>query len=78
MMAFLFTFIRVQGILYTKIGTDELEDLQKKQLETLDQYLQQVDSETNKSQELVKMVNIIAILIFIAHVCISNASKEIP
>ena len=78
MTTFLFTFIRVQGILYTKIGTDEIEDFQKEMIKNLNQYLCQLDTETNKSSELVKMVNVVAILIFIAHVCISNASKEMP
>lgn len=48
-----------------------------KQDEFLKAYLNQVDKEFNKSQEILKLQHIGVVLIFIAHATISDASREL-
>ena len=70
-------FFRVQGILYTKIGIDELEKIFEQQFEQLKEYLIEIEKLSNKFSEVMKLQNISFILIFIAHATISDATKEI-
>ena len=76
-LKFILTFFRVQGILYTRIGIDELDRLIADQLVMLKEYLTNTEKETNKSGEVLKMLQISFILIFIAHSTISDATKEV-
>jgi len=49
------TFFRVQGILYTKIGVDELENIYNLQLIQLKSYINHIEKESNKVGETIKM-----------------------
>lgn len=46
-------------------------------LKNLKEYINQVEKETNKVNETLKLQNISFILIFIAHATISDATKEL-
>lgn len=63
--------------MFTKIGIDELEAQFEKQIECLKTYLNQVDKDFNKSQEILKLQHIGVILIFIAHATISDSTREL-
>jgi len=52
---FLLNFFRVQGILYTKIGIDELDEIWSTQFTHLVNYLNDIDKQTNKLNEIMKM-----------------------
>ena len=52
---FILAFFRVQGILYTKIGEDELESTYEVQIKNLQEYINQVEKETNKVNETLKL-----------------------
>ena len=66
----------MQGILYTKIGVDELENIFNLQLIQLKSYINSIEKETNKVGETLKLQNVSFILIFIAHATISDVTKE--
>lgn len=76
-MQFLLCHFRVQGILFTKIGIDELDQQTNQQIEYLKEYLNYADKEFNKSAEVLRLQHIFLVLIFIAHATISDATKEI-
>lgn len=52
---FILNFFRIQGILYTKIGVDELDQLIENQSVLLRDYLNTIEKETNKMSESMKM-----------------------
>ena len=52
---FILNFFRIQGILYTKIGVDELDQLFENQSVLLRDYLNTIEKETNKMGESMKM-----------------------
>ena len=67
-------FFRVQNILFTRIGIDELESLHERQKTLLRVYLtQSVDSATNKTDQVKKLIYVSMILIFIAHATITDS-----
>lgn len=69
-------FFRVQNILFTRIGVDELEMLHDKQRNLLRAYLtQSVDSVTNKSDQVKKLIYVSIILIFISHATITDSQQ---
>lgn len=73
---FILAFFRYQGILYTKIGKDELEDLQGYLFKLLFEYFKQIDKETNKSDEINKIIHLEFCMIFNAHATIADAIKD--
>jgi hypothetical protein len=70
------TFYRVQGILYTRIGIDELDKLPEQALNLLNDYFSVIDKESNKSGEINKIIHICLSMIFIAHATITDSSKD--
>jgi hypothetical protein len=52
---FILSFLRMQGILYTKIGEDELDKLYQVQIQALKEYINAVEKETNKVNETLKL-----------------------
>lgn len=76
-MMFMLTLLRIQGILYTKIGIDEMDEIWTSLFTHLIHYLNDIEKQTNKLNEVQTMVHISFILIFIAHACISDASRDL-
>lgn len=74
---FILSFFRVQSILYTHISIDELDDLLFQTLQLLKEYFASIDSESNKSGEVAKIIHICLCMIFIAHATITDASKQV-
>ena len=67
-------FFRVQNILFTKIGIDELDSLKERSRILFRDYLSNsVDLVVNKSEQVKKLIYVSMILIFIAHACITDA-----
>jgi hypothetical protein len=73
---FILLFFRIQSILYTRIGIDELEDLSKNQTILIKDYFASIDKESNKSQEVNKIIHVCITMIFIAHATITEGTKE--
>jgi len=74
---FLLCFFRVQNILFTRIGTDELERLNQRQNELLKAYLtQSADAAANKVEHVKKLIYVSMVLIFIAHATITDAQSK--
>lgn len=71
------TLLRIQGILYTKIGIDEMDEIWPSLFTHLIHYLNDIEKQTNKLNEVQTMVHISFILIFIAHASISDSSREL-
>lgn len=70
-------FFRVQNILFTRIGIDELDSLNERQRNLLRAYLtQSVDSVTNKTDQVKKLIYVSMILIFIAHATITDSQTK--
>ena len=76
-MPFMLNLLRVQGVLYSKIGIDELDDIWTSLFTYLIYYLNEIDKQSNKTNEIQRMQHIAFILIFIAHACISDASRDL-
>ena len=76
-MMFMLTLLRIQGILYTKIGIDVIDDIWTSLFTHLIHYLNEIEKQTNKLNEVQTMVHISFILIFIAHATISDSSREL-
>jgi hypothetical protein len=74
---FILWFFRIQGILFTKIGLDEVDPLIETWEKQLKNYVSKVEKLPNKHSETVKMQHISFIIIFMAHFTISEASREI-
>ena len=71
---FLMCFFRIQNILFTRIGIDELENLHERFKSLLRAYLtQSVDSTANKTDHVKKLIYVSMILIFIAHSTITDS-----
>ena len=71
---FLLCFFRVQNILFTRIGTDELERLNVRQHQLLKSYLtSSADAASNQADHVKKLIYVSIILIFIAHATITDA-----
>lgn len=51
---FIIAFFRVQGILYTKIGADEIEKINEVCIKNLKEHINSVEKETNKVNETLK------------------------
>ena len=69
--------MRIQNILYTKIGLDELEPLGKRHSSLFKEYLSvSIDSAPGKTDQIKKLVYISIILIFIAHATIHEAQSQ--
>ena len=75
------TFFRVQGILYTRVGIDELDELFESQFVYFGQCLAQIEAEQVVGEErgvqIQKLHSIAFVLVFIAHATISDASKKL-
>lgn len=70
-------FFRVQNILFTRIGIDELAGLHAQQKSLLRAFLaNSVDAATNKTDQVKKLIYIGITLIFIAHATITDASSK--
>lgn len=66
----------MQNILYTKINADELSTQSSRMIMLYKQYLLlQVESQSNKVDEVKKLLCINVILIFIAHAVITENSE---
>jgi hypothetical protein len=75
--SFILTFFRFQGILYTRIGIDELEGLELEIKKLMEDYFIQIDKESNKQDEINKIIHIALIMIFIAHATIMDTIKDL-
>jgi hypothetical protein len=69
-------FFRFQGILYTKIGIDELEELKTYLFKLMQDYFAIIDKETSKREEINKIIHLALCMIFIAHASIAEAIKD--
>ena len=76
-MNFILSHFKLQGILFTQVNSEELASLYKKQFDQLKTYLGQLEKETNKSGEIIKLQQLSLILVFIAHATISDGTKAI-
>ncbi len=74
---FILGFFRYQGILYTRIGIDELEELEQFMTKQLNEYFILIDKLQNKEDEIGKMIHISIIMIFNAHATISETLKDL-
>jgi len=74
---FILCLFRVEGILFTRIGVDELDGLFTMFSRQLGDYVERVEQETNISSEALKMQHVSLILIFMVHATISEATKEL-
>lgn len=66
----------MQGILYTRIGIDEVDLLFDQTSSLLKDYFSSIDKESNKSGEINKLIHICLTTIFIAHATITDSNKE--
>jgi hypothetical protein len=73
---FILGFFRFQGILYTKIGIDELDDLKAYLFKLMHDYFALIDKETNKREEINKVIHLALCMIFVAHATIAEAIKD--
>jgi len=69
-------FFRFQGILYTKIGIDELDDLKTYLFKMMHEYFTLIDKETSKREEINKVIHLSLCMIFVAHATIAEAIKD--
>ena len=75
-LRFLLCFMRIQNILYTKIGVDELNTLAKRQISLFKEFLNySAGSEASKAEQVKKLIYVSIILIFIAHATIHDAQS---
>ena len=78
---FLLAFFRVQGILYTRVGIDELDELFESQFVYFGECLAQIEAEQAVGEErgvqIQKLHSIAFVLVFVAHATISDASKKL-
>lgn len=73
------TFFRVQNVLFTRIGVDELDRLKTRQHELLREYLtHSVDATSNKAEHVKKLIYVSMVLIFVAHATITDAQNALP
>lgn len=70
---FILSFFRVQSILYTHIAIDDLDDTMAEAHHLLNNYLVQLDKESNISGEISQIVYLSLCEIFIAHATITEA-----
>lgn len=73
---FIMYFFRLSGILFTRIGIDELEIIQQNTLSLLTDYFAFIDRQSNKSMEVNKLIYLSLTLIFSAHATISESTRE--
>lgn len=74
---FILSFFRYQGILYTKIGIDELEDLKAYMFKLMQEYFSQIDREVSKKEDINKIIHLSLCMIFCAHATIAEAIKDV-
>lgn len=74
---FILCFFRYQAILFTKIGADELEELRSLNMTLFNDYLSYIDTESNKTFEVNKLLHLALNLMFVAHATIADATKEV-
>ncbi|CDW86913.1 UNKNOWN [Stylonychia lemnae] len=74
---FILAFFRFQGILYTRIGIDELELLEPEVSQLFNEYFISIDKEANKIEEIDKIIHLSIIMIFIAHATIADTIKDL-
>eukprot|EP00347_Sterkiella_histriomuscorum_P013648 403363909 len=70
-------YFMFQSILYTRIGIDELEQLEPEVHRLLNEYFLQIDRESNKSDDINKIIHLSIVMIFIAHATIADSIKDI-
>ena len=73
---FILAFFRFQGILYTKIGIDELDELRAYLFRLMHDYFGQIDNEVNKRDDINKLIHLSLCTIFIAHATIAESIKD--
>lgn len=73
---FILAFFRFQGILYTKIGIDELDELRAYLFRLMHDYFGQIDKEVNKRDDINKLIHLCLCTIFIAHATIAESIKD--
>jgi Est1 DNA/RNA binding domain len=74
---FILAFFRFQGILYTKIGIDELDELKAYFFKLMQEYFAQIDKDSNKKDEINKIIHLSLCMIFAAHATIAEGIKDI-
>jgi hypothetical protein len=71
-------FFRFQGILYTKIGIDELDELKTYMFKLMQDYFTLIDrEEVSKKEDINKIIHISLCMIFCAHATIAEAIKDV-
>ena len=73
---FILAFFRFQGILYTKIGIDELDELRTYLFRLMHDYFGQIDNEANKREDINKLIHLSLCTIFIAHATVAESIKD--